>query len=383
MIVGILKETFPDEHRVAMVPDVGATLKNKGIELLVETRAGDAAGYPDQAYITRGAEIVANRKTVFERAHVILQVRTPGANPDCGKADLAHIRTGQVLIGGADPFTGHEMNRAVAQRGAVLFAMELIPRITRAQSMDILSSMATVTGYKAVLIAAAEVPRMFPLLMTASGTVRPARVLIIGAGVAGLQAIATSRRLGAVVQAYDVRAAVREQIESLGAQFVDLKLNAEQAEGAGGYAQALSEDFYVRQRQALARVVAENHIVISTAAIPGKPSPLLITEDAVKAMAPGSVIVDLAAERGGNCALTQAGQTVVAHGVKILGPLNLPATVPYHASQMYAQNLANFLGLIAKNGVLTINMDDEIVSETLIARNGGIVHERIKEMMQS
>lgn len=382
MIVGILKETFPDEHRVAMVPDVGATLiKNKGVSLLVETGAGEAAGYPDDVYVARGAEIVADRQAIFERAHIVLQVRTPGANIDRGKADLDLIRTGQVLIGSADPFMAHEMNLAVAKRGAVLFAMELIPRITRAQSMDILSSMATVAGYKAVLLAAMALPRMFPLLMTASGTVAPARVLIIGAGVAGLQAIATARRLGAVVQAYDVRAAVKEQIESLGAQFVDLKLDTTQAEGAGGYAKAQTEDFYDRQREALGRVVADCHVVISTAAIPGKPSPLLITEAAVKAMAPGSVIVDLAAERGGNCALTQAGETVVAHGVKIFGPLNLPATAPYHASQMFAHNLAQFLGLLVKDGVLTINLEDDIVRETLVARNGGIVHEKIKALM--
>ena len=378
MIAGILKETFPGEHRVAMVPDIGAALKNKGVELIVESGAGQAAGYPDSAYEARGAQIVA-RKDVFARADVLLQVRTPGASGDAD--DLAHIREGQVLIGAADPLTAHEMNQTVAGRGAVLFAMELIPRITRAQSMDILSSMATVAGYKAVLIAAAELPRMCPLMMTASGTVSPARALIIGAGVAGLQAIATIRRLGAVVQAYDVRPAVKEQIESLGARFVELKLDAEQAEDAGGYARAQTEDFYQRQREALGLVVAENHIVITTAAIPGKPSPLLITEDAVKAMAPGSIIVDLAAERGGNCALTKSGETVVEYGVKIMGPTNLPASVPFHASQMYAQNLANFLSLLVKDGALNINMEDEIVRETLVTRNGDVVHARVKELM--
>lgn len=381
MIAGILKETFPAEHRVAMVPDVSAALKNKGVDLLVEPGAGDAAGFPDAAFETRGAEIAANRAAVFERADLLLQVRTSGANPEAGAADLEHIRTGQIIIGASDPLTAHEGNRAIAERGATLFAMELIPRITRAQSMDILSSMATVAGYKAVLLAASELPRMFPLLMTASGTVTPARVLIVGAGVAGLQAIATARRLGAVVQAYDVRDAVKEQIESLGADFVDLQIDTGEAEDAGGYARAQTEEFYQKQREALGLVAAENHVVITTAAIPGRPSPLLITEDAVKAMAPGSIIIDLAAERGGNCALTQADQTVIEHGVKILGPTNLPATVPYHASQMYAHNVANFLDLLIEDGQIKIDLEDDIVRETLLAREGEIVNERIKQIM--
>jgi len=381
MIAGILKETFPSEHRVSMVPDVCATLKNKGVDFLVEPEAGEAAGFPDAAFEARGAEIAASRAAVFKRADLLLQVRAPGANPEAGDADLEHIRSGQVIVGASEPLTAHDANRAVAERGATLFAMELIPRITRAQSMDILSSMATIAGYKAVLLAAGELPRMFPLLMTASGTVTPARALIVGAGVAGLQAIATARRLGAVVQAYDVRDAVREQIESLGADFVDLELDTGEAEDAGGYARAQTEEFYQRQREALGQVAAENHVVITTAAIPGRPSPLLITEDAVKAMAPGSVIIDLAAERGGNCALTQADQTVVAHGVKILGPTNLSATVPYHASQMYANNIANFLDLLIDDGQLKIDLEDDIVRETLLARDGEIANERVKELM--
>ncbi|MDA0711769.1 MAG: NAD(P) transhydrogenase subunit alpha, partial [bacterium] len=277
----------------------------------------------------------------------------------------------------------HDRTRAVAETGAVLFAMELIPRITRAQSMDILSSMATIAGYKAALMAANALPRMFPLLMTASGTVRPARVLIIGAGVAGLQAIATCKRLGAVVQAYDVRPAVREQVESMGAGFVELALEAHDSEDTGGYARVQTEDFYDREREALGRVVAESNVVISTAAIPGKPSPLLILESAVKAMAPGSVIVDLAAERGGNCELTKANETVIAHGVQIMGPTNLPATVPYHASQMFAHNAADFLSLLMGKGEPRIDLNDEIVRGTLVTRGGQVVNEGVLKAMEA
>lgn len=381
MVVGIVKETASGEFRVAMIPDVAATLMGKGIEFVLESGAGTEAGFPDDVYAERGIEVLASRAEVFQKADVILQVRTPGANGDAGQADVDLMRDGQVVIGSSDSLTAHDMNLAVARTGAQLFAMELIPRITRAQSMDILSSMATVAGYKAVLLAANTLPRMFPLMMTASGTVRPARVLVIGAGVAGLQAIASSRRLGAVVQAYDVRPAVREQVESLGADFVDLDLDTQDSEDAGGYARAQTEDFYERQREALGKVVAENNVVISTAAIPGKPSPLLIIEDAVKAMAPGSVIVDLAAERGGNCALTKANETVMAHGVQILGPTNLPATVPYHASQMFAHNVSNFLALLVEDGALKINMEDEIIQATLVTQGGQVVNERIKEAM--
>lgn len=381
MVVGIVKETALGEDRVAMIPEVAVSLIGKGVQFVMETQAGVAAGFPDAAYVERGIEVVATRADVFQKADVVLHVRAPGANAHAGQADVDLMRDGQVVIGAADPLTAHEMNRSVAQTGALLFALELIPRITRAQSMDILSSMATVAGYKAVLLAAHALPRMFPLLMTASGTVRPARVLVIGAGVAGLQAIATSRRLGAVVQAYDVRPAVREQVESLGGNFVDLGLDTQDSEDAGGYARAQSEDFYDRQREALGQVVAENNVVISTAAIPGKPSPLLIIEDAVKAMAPGSVIVDLAAERGGNCALTKANETVIAHDVHIFGPTNLPATVPYHASQMFAHNVANFLSLLIDDGALKVNLEDEIVKATLVTQGGQVVNDRVKEAM--
>lgn len=383
MVVGIVKEMAVDEFRVAMVPDVAALLMGKGVEFVLESDAGADAGFLDAVYADRGVEVVASRSDVFERAEVVLQIRTPGANGDVGQADVDLMRDGQVVIGIADSLTAHQMTQAVAQKGALLFALELVPRITRAQSMDILSSMATVSGYKAVLMAAQALPRMFPLLMTASGTVRPARVLVIGGGVAGLQAIATARRLGAVVQAYDVRPAVREQVESLGADFVDLGLDTQDSEDAGGYARAQSEEFYDRQREALGRVVAENNVVISTAAIPGKPSPVLIIEDAVKAMAPGSVIVDLAAERGGNCVLTQANETVVVHDVQIFGPTNLPATVPYHASQMFANNVANFFALLIDEGELKVDLEDEIVKATLVTQGGDVVNEVVREAMGS
>lgn len=380
MIVGIPKETYPGESRVALVPETAAGLAAIGLEIIVESGAGSAAGFADDAYAARGIKLVAQRADLFAQADIVLQVRTLGANPQAGRADLDLMREGQVFIGTAEPLGDLNPISTMADRGTTLFAMELIPRITRAQSMDILSSMATIAGYKAVLLAADNLPRMFPLLMTAAGTLAPARVLIIGAGVAGLQAIATARRLGATVQAYDVRPAVKEQIESLGAKFVELDIDAGDSEDSGGYAKAQDESFYNRQRQELGKVVAASDVVVTTAAIPGKPSPLLITEEAVRAMAPGSVIVDLAAERGGNCALTQAEDTVVVDGVKILGPLNLPASVPYHASQMYAHNVSTFLKHLykAEEG-LQFDMEDEITRETLLTRGGKIIHPRLLE----
>ena len=380
MIVGIPKETYPGESRVALVPETAAGLTAIGLEIIVESGAGIAAGFADDAYAARAIKLVAQRADLFAQADIVLQVRTLGANPQAGRADLELMREGQVFIGAAEPLGNLDPISAMADRGATLFAMELMPRITRAQSMDILSSMATIAGYKAVLLAADHLPRMFPLLMTAAGTLAPARVLIIGAGVAGLLAIATARRLGATVQAYDVRPAVKEQIESLGAKFVELDIDAGDSEDSGGYAKAQDESFYNRQRQELGKVVAASDVVVTTAAIPGKPSPLLITEEAVRAMAPGSVIVDLAAERGGNCALTQAEKEVVVDGVKILGPLNLPASVPYHASQMYAHNVSTFLKHLykAEEG-LQFDMEDEITRETLLARGGKIIHPRLLE----
>ena len=379
MIVGIARETFPGEQRVALVPEAVSGLSACNADILVESGAGAAAGYADAAYAERGAEIAADRDEVFARAEVMLQVRTLGANPEAGSADLARIRSGQVLIGASDPLTAGSELCALADAGATLFAMELMPRITRAQSMDVLSSMATIAGYKAVLLAAAALPRMFPLLMTAAGTLTPSRVLVIGAGVAGLQAIATARRLGAVIRAYDVRPAVKEQVESLGAEFVELDIDAGDSEDAGGYARAQDEVFYRRQREELAKVAGQSDVIITTAAIPGQPAPLLITADAVQSMGPGSVIVDLAAERGGNCELTRPGETVVEDGVQIMGPLNLPATVPHHASQMYSHNIATFFRHLAGEGELQFDMEDEITRETLVLRDGEIVHPRIRK----
>ena len=379
MIIGIPRETFAGEHRVALVPDTVSVLAALNVEIVVEPGAGESAGFADANYAKQGAYIAADRDEVFARADVVLQVRTFGANPQAGRADLARTRSGQVFIGASDPLTAGPQLREMAATGATLFAMELIPRITRAQGMDILSSMATIAGYKAVLMAADALPRMFPLLMTAAGTLTPARVLIIGAGGAGLQGIATARRLGAVVQAYDVRPAVKEQIESLGAEFIELAIDAGDSEDAGGYAKAQDETFYRRQREELAKVAGQNDVVVTTAAIPGQPAPLLITAKAVELMGSGSVIIDLASERGGNCELTRPGETIIEHGVQIMGPLNLPATIPNHASQMYSHNISTFLRHLLKEEGLQFDMEDEITRETLVMRESEVVHPRIRE----
>ncbi len=381
MIVGVPRETFPGERRVALVPALVPGLQRAGLEVLVETGAGLEAGFTDEAYVEKGAAIAVSRAEVFEKAGIVLQVRAPGANPGEGARDLELLREGQVVIGFCDPLLSVETTRALAERGVTLFSMELMPRITRAQSMDALSSMATIAGYKAVLLAANTLPRMFPMMMTAAGTLAPARVFVVGAGVAGLQAIASSRRLGAVVEAYDVRPAVREQVESLGGKFVELELDTEEAEDAGGYAKELGEDFYRKQREMMLRVVAASHVVITTAAIPGKKAPILVTREMVEGMEPGSVIVDLAAERGGNCELTVPGETVDHGGVTILGPLNIPATVPYHASQMYAKNITTFLLHLVKDGELILDLDDEITAGTLVTRGGEVVHPRVLEIL--
>jgi proton-translocating NAD(P)+ transhydrogenase subunit alpha len=379
MKVGFVAESFPGERRVALVPGAISLLSKAGVELLMEAGAGQRAGFPDSEYAEKGVQILNGRGDVFAAAEVILQVRTPGGNPETGADDLALMRSGQAVIGFAEPLTSGEAARALAARGANLLAMELMPRITRAQSMDALSSMATIAGYKGVLIAADSLPRMFPMLMTAAGTVAPARVLVIGAGVAGLQAIATARRLGAVVSGYDIRAAVKEQVESLGARFVVLELESGGAEDKGGYAKAMGEEFYRRQRELMANVLAEQNVVITTAAVPGKKAPILITRKMVERMAPGSIIVDIAAERGGNCELTEPGETVESGGVSIIGPLNLPASIPYHASQMYARNIATFLKYLVKDGRLALDPEDEIVRETLVTFAGEVVHPRVRE----
>ncbi len=379
--VGIAEETFPGERRVAMVPRAMELLARVGVEFLIQSDAGAAAGFPDSEYREKGARVLASRAEVFEAADVLLQVRTFGANPDAGRPDLELYRSGQTVIGFSEPLTAAQECAELAACGVNVFAVELIPRITRAQSMDALSSMATIAGYKAVLMAANALPRMFPLLMTAAGTLAPARVFVLGAGVAGLQAIATARRLGALVSAYDVRPAVREQVESVGARFAAMPLEAGSAEDQGGYARAMGDSFYRRQREFLTEILREQDVVVATAAVPGRRAPVLVTREMVAAMAPGSVIVDLAAERGGNCELTRPGETVVENGVAILGPLNLASEVPYHASQMYARNLAAFLRHLLKDGNLFIQQDDEITRETLVAQGGQVVHARVREAL--
>ncbi len=380
--VGVPKETYPGERRVALVPALVPQLKGAGVEaVLVEQGAGAEAGFPDSAYAEQGARVVESRQEVFEGADVVLQVRTPGANPERGREDLELLRPGQVVIGFLEPLTALDAVKALAERRVTAFALELMPRITRAQSMDALSSQATVAGYKAVLLAAEALPKMFPMMMTAAGTITPAHVFVVGAGVAGLQAIATARKLGAVVQAYDIRPETKEQVESLGAKFVELGLETEEARAEGGYAREMGEEFYRKQREMMRRVVAESDVVITTAAVPGKRAPVLITEEMVKGMAPGSVIVDVAAERGGNCELTKPGETVTVHGVTIIGAVNLPATVPYHASQMYARNVTTFLLGMLKDGELKLDLDDPIVRDTLVTRDGEVVHPRVRERL--
>ena len=361
-----------------MVPGALSVLNKSGVEFLMEAGAGARAGFLDAEYTEKGVR-VASRQEVFGAAEILVQVRGLGANPEAGAADLAMMRRGQTAIGFGEPLTALDAARSLAEAGVNFLAMELMPRITRAQSMDALSSMATIAGYKAVLIAADNLPRMFPMLMTAAGTVAPARVLVIGAGVAGLQAIATARRLGAVVSGYDIRAAVKEQIESLGARFVVLEIEGAGAEDKGGYAKAMGEEFYRKQREALGKVLAEQNVVITTAAVPGRKAPVLISQEMAEGMAPGSLIVDIAAERGGNCALTRAGETVDHGGVRIFGPVNLPSTIPFHASQMYAKNVATFLKYLVKDGKLALNREDEIVRETLVTFEGSVVHPRVLE----
>jgi H+-translocating NAD(P) transhydrogenase subunit alpha len=380
MIVGVPRESYPGERRVAMVPAVVPTLIKAGFEVVVQAEAGREAAFPDHDYTARGARIVPERAQVFEAADIILQVLCHGSNDLTGADDLPLLRPEQVVVGFLRPLGSIDTIRQVAERGVTSFSVELMPRTTRAQSMDALSSMATIAGYKAVVTAADRLPRLFPMLTTAAGTITPARVLVLGAGVAGLQAIATARRLGGVASAYDLRPASKEQVQSLGGRFVELAVEAKDAQDARGYARAQDAAFYDRQRELLGQVVAESDIVIAAAVIPGKKSPVLVTESMVANMAPGSVIVDLAAERGGNCELTRPGELIVVkHGVTIVGWLNLASTVPYHASQMYARNVTAFLLHIVKDGKLRMDLTDEITRETLLTRGGEVVNARVRE----
>jgi NAD(P) transhydrogenase subunit alpha len=379
VIIGVPKEIYPGERRVALVPVVVPTLTKAGFEVHIQSGAGVDAGYPDSQYSDKGAKIVADRAAVFAAADIVVQLLCYGSNDINGKQDVPLFRRDQILVGFLRPLGLKDVVEEIARAGVTAFAVELMPRSTRAQSMDALSSMATAAGYKAVLLAADTQPRIFPMLTTAAGTITPSRVFIIGCGVAGLQAIATSRRLGAVTSAYDLRPAVKEQVQSLGGRFVELAIEAKDAQDARGYATAQGEDFYRRQRELLGQVVKESDVVITTAVIPGKKSPVLVTEEMVKGMALGSVIVDVAAERGGNCEITEPGKTVVKHGVTIIGGFNLANGVPYHASMMYARNLTSFLTHLIKDQKLNLNLEDDIVRETLLTRGGEIVQARVRE----
>jgi NAD(P) transhydrogenase subunit alpha len=377
MIVGIPKETFAGEKRVAMVPGQTPTLTRLGLEVQVESGAGEAAGFTDEQYTQRGATIAGSRSELFAQADIVAQVRTFGANPDAGGADLEHLKRGQIVIGHAEPLTAHEQNKQVCEKGATLLAMELIPRITRAQAMDALSSQANLAGYMTVLLASTHLPKIFPMMMTAAGTLKPAKVFVVGAGVAGLQAIATARRLGAVVTAIDVRPETKEQVESLGARFV---MPPDVASGEGGYAKELTPEQKQKQQEMMADAIAESDIVITTAAVPGRQAPVLVTEAMVRRMAPRSVVVDMAAERGGNCELTESGEVAVKHGVTIVGTTNLPSLLAFDASTMYAGNIVKLLQHLVKDGKIELDFEDEITAGVTLCHDGEVRHPQVREM---
>ena len=373
MKVATPKETADDERRVALVPDTATKLIAAGAEVSLESGAGASAFVPDEAYEKAGVKIIAGAADLLKDADAALKVQAPTA----GEVEL--LKKGAVLISFLQPATQGDIVKALAQRGVTAFSLELVPRISRAQSMDALSSQASAAGYKAVLMAAARLGKFFPMMMTAAGTVAPARVLVMGAGVAGLQAIATARRLGAVVSAYDVRTAVKEEVHSLGATFIELPLETQ--EGEGGYAREQSEEFLRKQRELIGEHVAKSDVVITTAAIPGRRAPLLVTADMVKAMRPGSVIVDLAAETGGNVELTKAGEDVEVGEVIIIGTRNVPSTMPLHASQLLARNVANLLLHLVKDGAITLDFEDEITKGCCVTHGGEIVNERAKQLV--
>ena len=381
MIVGVPKEIYPGERRVALTPVVVPMLAKAGLEVVVESGAGEKAGYLDAQYQEKGGKILSDRNSVFSQSDIVVQVLGHGANDKTGGSDLDLMRKGQVLIGFLRPLASAETVQQIAHTGVSAYAVELMPRTTRAQSMDALSAMASIAGYKAVIVVADELPRIFPMMTTAAGTITPSRILVIGAGVAGLQAIATAKRLGAVVSAYDVRPAVKEQVQSLGGRFVELPLETKDAQDAGGYAKAQDEAFYAKQRELLGKVIAESDAVITTAAVPGKKAPILVTEAMVKGMAPGSVILDLAAERGGNCELTHPGEKTVQYGVTIIGPINLAAGAPFHSSQVYARNLTAFLQNLVKDGKVRPPESDDIIRDTLLTQGGEVINARVREML--
>jgi NAD(P) transhydrogenase subunit alpha len=374
LTVGVPRETAPGERRVAMTPDTVKRLTASGVVVKVERGAGLASGHRDDAYVAAGATIAADAAEAFD-AQVVIKVQKPDEN------EVARLRPGSTLIALLQPMSNVDLMRELAARDITAFSMDAIPRTTRAQSMDVLSSQATVAGYKAVLMAADTLPKFFPMLTTAAGSIVPAKVLVVGAGVAGLQAIATARRLGAVVEAYDTRPVVKEQVESLGAKFVDIPVDTSDTQTAGGYAKEVSAETLRKQQEVLADHAAKSDVVITTAAVPGRPAPRLISKETVERMRPGSVVVDLAAETGGNVELTKAGETVEHNGVKIMGQLNLPSTMPVHASQMYAKNIQNLLDLLVKHGKLDPDFEDEIVGGTVITRGGEIIHEMTKQRL--
>jgi len=378
MIVGVVTETFPGEKRVALTPDAVALLARADVQIHIQSGAGEQAGFTDTAYRDKGAELSDQRKLILRSADVLLQVRTYPANPVAGAEDLPDLKAGQLIIGFADPLTAHAPIQLMSKRGVTLAAIELLPRISRAQSMDALSSQANLVGYKAVLLAANHLGKIFPMLMTAAGTITPARVFVVGAGVMGLQAIATAKRLGAMVSAIDVRPETREQVESLGATFVS---PPQAAAGEGGYAREQTEQQKQAQQEMMAQTVAASDVVITTAAVPGRRSPVLISAKMVQSMAPGAVVMDMAADNGGNCALTQPGQTVMEQGVSILGPTNVASMVASDASRMYAHNLSKLLMHLLKGGQIQLDLADEITAGVIVCRQGRIIHPRVRQAM--
>lgn len=377
MLLGILKETAPGETRVSLMPESLKSLLAQGITITVEAGAGTSSGASDAAYTQAGATVTSDRASILSGADILPMVNAPSAE------DQARLKIGAIVIGFLKPLDAPQALTGAIERKVTLFSMEIVPRISRAQSMDALSSMATVAGYKAVIAAADRLPRLFPMLMTAAGTIPPARVFVIGAGVAGLQAIATARRLGAVVEAYDVRAAAGEQVRSLGAKFLDVDLGGISTEGGGGYAAELTEEALDRGRDLITRTAAHSDVIITTAQVPGRPAPLLIRRAAIEAMRPGSVVVDLAAPAGGNCELTQPGMTQTIGGVTLLAPLNLPAEVPVDASHLYARNILNFLGLIVKKGELAVDLTDEVLAGACVAHQGTPVNPRVAKLLEA
>ena len=375
MIIAVPKETRSGEHRVALVPDGAKALVKAGHEVRIEAGAGFEAGYLDASYTDAGARIVADASAAVSGAQLVLKIQAPT------DAEAAGLASGTIVVALLRPLDEPEAIQGLAAKGIDAFSLELVPRITRAQSMDVLSSQATVAGYRAVLLAADRLPKMFPMMVTAAGTLSPAKVFVIGAGVAGLQAIATAKRLGAVVEAYDTRAAAAEQVESLGGKFVELTLETGDSEDSGGYAKAQTEEFYDAQRKLMGEVAGRSDVVVTTALVPGREAPLLLDEDGVKAMAPGTVVVDLAAPNGGNCACTTPGETVTVHDVHVMGPLNLPSELPLHASQMFSKNLVTFVNHLAPEGELVVDLEDEITVGSLVSRGGQVVHPVVQEKL--